>query len=125
MTRQQSKTFRLEVSRNGTKEQEKDAEFHQLKVKLQGNKKLTVYFDSDSLLYALLDFCRESMQGRKHQVFKATLRRSETGYEAIYGPKGLKVFIKQIDPKLLRIEAEEEIEQESKLSVAVQIYQAV
>lgn len=125
MTRQQSKTFRLEVSRNGTKEEVKDAEFHQLKVKLQGNKKLTVYFVSDSLMSALLDFCRESKREYEHKVFKSTLRRSETSYEATYGPKSIKVFVKKIDPKLLRFEDGKEIEKESKLSVAVQIYRAV
>ena len=60
MTKQQPKTFRLEVSRNGTSKEQKDVELQQLKVKLPGNKKLTVYLESDALLCALLDICRDS-----------------------------------------------------------------
>ena len=60
MTKQQPKTFRLEVSRSSTSKEQKDVEFQQLKVKLPGNKKLTVYLESDALLCALLDICRDS-----------------------------------------------------------------
>ena len=54
-------------------------------------------------------------------MFKQTLRISRTAFTATYGPNNLKVFVKRIEPSLLSLD-EEAIEQESKLSVAVQIH---